>query len=127
MDTSIQIAECPSCHKAIYQGHRYPWCVECGERFSERFLSTHPEVYTSKPYTGPKTEGPSEATSSLIVGYGLLVVGVTMLITPLFWHPNYSAEDTFLNMAPNAVICLGSGWKYLHYKKSKQRNNTPLA
>ena len=107
-----QISECPNCHKPIFDGHPYPWCIECGERFPEGFLASNPDVYKHTAYTGPKEEGPNVNFPPKLVGYALLSLGIMLLITPIYWHPNYSAQTTLLKMAFPAFLCIASGLKY---------------
>jgi hypothetical protein len=116
-----QVGECPKCHKPIFEGHPYPWCIECGERFTESFLSGHPDIYKHTPYTGPKEEGPKVYIPPRVLGYGLVSLGILILITPIYWHPNYSTQTTMLKMAFPAFLCIASGLRYFQRTSTKER------
>src|SRR5664279_114197 len=122
-----KIAECPSCRKAIFYGHSNPWCIECGERFSTQFLAENPLVYQHKPYTGPREEGPSERTSSKIVGYFLVVVGVAITLQVAFGTPNYPRQVVALKMAPYILLSLSAGIGFLRFAYSKTHRSRSKA
>jgi len=104
-----KIAECPSCHKPIFEGHANPWCIECGERFTQEFLADHPLVYQHTPYAGPISDGPSERTSTRIAGSFLILVGVAITLLVAYGHSNYPRQVTTIKMAPWIMMTLSSG------------------
>jgi len=114
-----KIAECPSCHKPILSGHSNPWCIECGDRFTAQFLADNPLVYQHKPYTGPREEGPSERTSSKIVGYFLVTFGIAMCLLLAFGKSNYPRPIAAIKQAPYIIMILSSGLGLLHFAYSR--------
>jgi len=126
-ESRSQIASCPKCNKAIYKGNPNPWCMECGERFSEAFLSANPEVYKPIHYTGPKAEGPDFILPPKAPGYALMALAVILIVTPSYWHPNYSMEMTMLKMSPFAFFCFAASLKYLYKSKSDNPPGSPQA
>jgi uncharacterized membrane protein len=80
-------------------------------------------VYQHKPYIGPREEGPSERTSSKIVGYFLLVLAIAMTLLVAFGKPNYPRPIAALKLAPYILMTLSGGLGLLHFAYSKSRRN----
>ncbi len=127
MGAKIELIECPSCHKSVVTGQPDPWCPNCREIFSERFLSSHPEIYKPRPQTEPTTEGINDDTFSTTIAYLLLGFGTLILIIPFFWHPNYSTEYGVIRMLPFSFASFFYAQKRLSQAKRKSRGPSSVA